>query len=116
MMAPMMTAPMMTGPVMTTMPPAPGQQLPGGAGSAMTAPAVAAEAMRQQAAALLQRCYRWLEPAVTVLPQVAGFVPPLVTAVAQYEAQQYDACLAQTSAVIIAIRQLQLSVPTLPPF
>jgi hypothetical protein len=87
----------------------------GSTGSALTAPAVAAEAMRQQAAALLQRCYRWLEAAVTVVPQTAGFVPPLVTAVAQYEAQQYDACLAQTAAVITAVRQLQLSVPTLPP-
>lgn len=98
--------------------PMPGQLLPAQlmtGGSALTAPAVAAEAMRQQAAALLQRCYRWLEAAVMVVPQVAGFVPPLVTAVAQYEAQQYDACLMQTAAVITAIRQVQLSVPTLPP-
>jgi hypothetical protein len=81
----------------------------------MAAPAMPPEALRQQAAALLQRCYRWLEAAVPVVPQVAGFVPALATAVAQYEAQQYDACLAQAIAVITAARQVQMSVPTLPP-
>jgi hypothetical protein len=73
------------------------------------------EALRHQSAALLQRCYRWLEAAVPAVPQVAGLVPPLVTAVAQYEAQQYEACLNQTAMVIGAARHLQMSVPALPP-
>jgi hypothetical protein len=115
LITPMLHAPM-TGPPMATQSMA-GNPYTGPASTApaLAAPAVAVEAMRQQAAALLQRCYRWLEAAVTVVPQTAGFVPPLVTAVAQYEAQQYDACLVQTAAVITAVRQLQLSVPTLPP-
>jgi hypothetical protein len=79
------------------------------------APSVTVEALRQQAAALLQRCYHWLEAAVPVAPQVAWLVPALVTAVQQYEAQQYQACLAQTLWVIQAIGQLQAAVPILPP-
>jgi hypothetical protein len=79
------------------------------------APGLPAEALRQQAAALLQRCYHWLETAVPAAPQAAGLVPALVTAVAQYEAQQYEACLAQTAMVIGAARHLQMSVPTLAP-
>lgn len=73
------------------------------------------EALRHQSAALLQRCYRWLEAAVPAVPQVSSLVPPLVTAVAQYEAQQYEACLNQTAMVITAARHLQASVPALPP-
>lgn len=74
-----------------------------------------AEALRQQAAALLQHCYHWLETAVPIMPQAAWLAPPLVTAVQQYEAEQYDACLAQTLAVIQGARQVQAAVPTLPP-
>lgn len=73
------------------------------------------EALRQQAAAHLQRCYRWLEDAIRIVPQTADLVPVLVTAVQQYEAQQYEACLAQVSVVIQTVRQVRMSVPSLPP-
>lgn len=75
---------------------------------------VPVEPLRQQAAALLQRCYHWLDAAVPIVPQVSWLVPALVTAVQQYEAQQYEACLAQTLAVIQTMRQVQAAVPTLP--
>jgi len=73
------------------------------------------EAMRQQAAATIQRLYRWLEAVVPVLPQVGALVPALVTAVQQYEAQQYGPCLQQALFVAQAAQQVQLSVPGLPP-
>jgi hypothetical protein len=75
---------------------------------------VTAEALRQQAAAALQRCYHWLEVALPIVPQVSSLVPILVTAVQQYEAQQYEASLHQSLAVIQAVRQVQATVPTLP--
>jgi hypothetical protein len=84
-------------------------------GGVMAPPAIPAEALRQQAAAVLQHCYRWLESAVPILPQTAELVPVLVTAVQQYEAQQYDACLTQVASVVQAVRQLRLTVPALPP-
>jgi hypothetical protein len=73
------------------------------------------EAMRQQAAATIQRLYRWLEAVVPMLPQVGTLVPALVTAVQQYEAQQYGPCLQQALFVAQAAQQVQLSVPGLPP-
>ncbi len=77
--------------------------------------AASTEAQRQQAAAALQRCYRWLETAVPVVPETSRLATALVTAVQQYQAQQYDACLAQIVAVIQTARQLRLAVPALPP-
>ncbi len=73
------------------------------------------EAMRQQAAALLQHAYRWLETAVPAAPQLSGTVPPLITAVQLYQAQQYAACLDRASAVISALQQARWAFPTLPP-
>lgn len=73
------------------------------------------EALRQQAATHLQRCYHWLEEAVRIVPQTADLVPALVMAVQQYEARQYEACLAQVAVVIRTVRQVRLTVPTLPP-
>jgi len=90
----------------TTAVPGPGSMAP---------PAIPAEAQRQQAAAVLQYCYRWLESAVPIVPQTAELVPVLVTAVQQYEAAQYDACLAQALAVVQTVRQLRMTVPALPP-
>ncbi|HKS99901.1 MAG TPA: hypothetical protein VJT31_10255 [Rugosimonospora sp.] len=80
---------------------------------APTAPPV--EALRRQTGALLQYCYRWLEQAVPVLPQLADAVPALVIAVHQYEAQQYEASLAQVLGVVRALQRVRLSVPALPP-
>jgi hypothetical protein len=79
------------------------------------APAVGVEALRQQAAALLQHCYRWLESAVPVVPPAAELVPVLVTAVQLYEAQQYEACLTHTLMAAQAAHQLRMAVPALPP-
>ena len=62
------------------------------------------EAMRQPAAAGIQRCYRWLEAAT----------PVLVTAVQQYAARQYPACLQQVEVVALAVQQLRTAVPALP--
>jgi hypothetical protein len=73
------------------------------------------EAMRQQAAALLQHAYRWLETAIPVAPQLSSRVSPLVTAVQLYQAQQYAACLDQASAVIGSLQQARWAFPTLPP-
>jgi hypothetical protein len=73
------------------------------------------EDMRQHAAATIQRLYRWLEAVVPTLPQVGVLVPALVTAVQQYEAQQYGPCLQQALMVAQTAQQVQLSVPGLPP-
>jgi hypothetical protein len=77
--------------------------------------AQATGARRMQAAAALQRCYKWLEQAITIGPQLAGLVPPLLTAVQLYEAEQFDASLAQTMAVAQIAQQLLGSLPMLPP-
>src|SRR5262249_12964947 len=73
------------------------------------------EAMRQQAAALLQHAYRWLETAIPVAPQLAGTVPPLVTAVQRAQARNSAASLNRASAVISALQQARWAFPTLPP-
>jgi hypothetical protein len=72
------------------------------------------DVLRRQTGALLQYCHRWLEQAVPVLPQLAGVVPALVTAVHQYEAQQFEASLAQTLGVVRVLHQVRLAVPALP--
>ena len=78
-------------------------------------PVVSDETLRQQAAAVLQCCYHWLEAAVPIVPETAELVPILVAAVQQYQAQQYEACLAQAAAVVQTARQLRQAVPALPP-
>ena len=88
-------------------------------GGPMTAPqfsfpAATRAALRLPAGAALQRCYKWLERAVIVSPQMVSLMPPLLTAVQLYEAEQYEACLAQTAAVMQVITQLQASIPMLP--
>jgi hypothetical protein len=78
-------------------------------------PLVVNEAMRQQAAALLQHTYRWLEAALPVAPQMSTMAAPLITAVQLYQAQQYDACLYQMHEVIGSLRQARWAFPMLPP-
>lgn len=73
------------------------------------------EAMRQQAAALLQHTYRWLEATASTAPQVLGVVPMLVTAVQLYEAQQYPASLDLVQAAIGVLQQARWTFPALPP-
>jgi hypothetical protein len=83
------------------------------AGAALFGPS--SEAMRQPAAAIIQRCYRWLEAVAPVLPQVASIAPGLVTAVQQYAARQYAASFRQSTVVVQAVNQLRAAVPGLPP-
>jgi hypothetical protein len=73
------------------------------------------EAMRQEAAAVLQHTYQWLETAIPAAPQLSSIVPSLVTAVQLYQAQRYPASLYQAGAVITSLRQARLALPTLPP-
>lgn len=73
------------------------------------------EAMRHQAAAVLQHTYRWLEGAIPVAPQLSSTIPPLLTAVQLYQARQYPASLDQAGAVIGSLRQARSAFPTLPP-
>jgi len=73
-----------------------------------------AAALRLPAAAALQRCYKWLERAIIVAPQLVNLMPPMLTAVQLYETEQYEACLAQTAAVMQVMTQLQVSIPMLP--
>jgi hypothetical protein len=77
-------------------------------------PAPTTESMRQPAAAVIQRCYRWLEAAVPILPQVAALVPVLVTAIHQYEARQYAVCLQQAVLVAQTAQRLSANAPALP--
>lgn len=87
---------------------------PGPATAGNRQPAVD-EVLRQQAAALLQHAYRWLEAAIPVAPQLSGMAAPLLTAVQLYQAQHYAACLDQVGAVIGSLRQARWAFPTLPP-
>jgi hypothetical protein len=80
-------------------------------GVAATAPV---DVLRQQAAAALTRAYRWLDRAVPAAPPVAMLVPGLVTAVSLYTAEQYQACLVQTGAVLQAVAGLRAAQPGLP--
>jgi hypothetical protein len=75
--------------------------VPGGIGQPST------EALRQQAAALIQRCYRWLEAVAPAQPRSSTLVPAMITAVQQYEARQYTVSLNQASAVAATIRLWQ---------
>jgi len=79
------------------------------------APPVAEDALRQQAAALLQHVYRWLEATAPVAPQLLGVVPMLITAVQLYEVQQYPACLQQVRAATGVLQRARWSFPALPP-
>lgn len=78
-------------------------------------PAVTEDALRQQAAAVLQHVYRWLEATAPIAPPVLGVVPMLVTAVHLYEAREYPACLNQVQAATSAMQQARSAFPTLPP-
>jgi hypothetical protein len=90
-------------------------------GAAVAGPAVGGrqpavdEAMRQQAAAVLQHTYRWFETAIPAAPQLSGLISPMVTAVQLYQAQQYAACLDRAGAVIGSLQQARWAFPTLPP-
>jgi hypothetical protein len=75
---------------------------------------VSDEAMRQQAAAVIQRSYRWLDASAPLAPQVAGLIPPLITAVQQYEAEQYAASLTGAVAVVQTAQALHGATPILP--
>jgi hypothetical protein len=91
-----------------------------GAPSGAAVPALAGqpaidEPLRQQAAALLQHTYRWLEAAIPDVPQLAAVVPATVTAVQLYEAAQYPACLGQITAVMSNLQQARGVFPTLRP-
>jgi hypothetical protein len=77
--------------------------------------AVTEDALRQQAAALLQHVYRWLDAAIPVAPQLVAVVPMLVTAVHLYQAREYPACLNQVQVAIGALQQARATVPGLPP-
>jgi hypothetical protein len=88
---------------------------PGAAASAFAGQPATDEPLRQQAAALLQHTYRWLEAAIPDAPQVAAVVPATVTAVQLYEAAQYPACLGQISAVMANLQQARGAFPTLRP-
>jgi hypothetical protein len=101
--------PMAAGPIMTAPPAVPPNVMPANVAHALT------EARRLQAAATLQRCYRWLEQAIQSAPQLGHLVPPLLTAVQLYEAEHYEACLAQTIAVMQVAQQLRSALPLLPP-
>lgn len=109
MTPPGIVAPGMAAPTMTLL----GMVQPGAMTPGPVQPTT--EAMRQQAAAVIQRCYRWLEAAVPMVPQVAALAPVLVTAVQQYEAQQYPACLQQAVVVAQTAQRLHTQVPGLPP-
>jgi hypothetical protein len=76
--------------------------------------AAAEEALREQAAALLQHTYRWLDEAVADVPQLAGAIPATVAAVQLYEARQYAPCLNQIAAVLGSLQQARGAFPALP--
>ena len=70
--------------------------------------------MRQQAAAVIQRSFRWLDASAPLAPQVAGLISPLITAVQQYEAEQYAASLTGAVAVVQTAQALHSTTPILP--
>jgi tRNA A58 N-methylase Trm61 len=73
------------------------------------------EAQREQAAALLQHTYRWLDEAVVDVPQLADAIPAVVAAVQLYQAGQYSPCLNQITAVVGSLQQARGAFPALPP-
>lgn len=101
--------PMAAGPTRTAPPGVPPNVVPANVAHALT------ESRRLQAAASLHRCYRWLEQSIQSAPQLGHLVPPLLTAVQLYEAEHYEACLAQTIAVMQVAQQLRSVLPLLPP-
>jgi hypothetical protein len=88
---------------------------PGAAVPAFAGQPAIDEPLRQQAAALLQHTYRWLEAGLPDAPQLAAAVPAVVTAVQLYEAAQYPACLGQITAVMANLQQARGVYPTLRP-
>jgi hypothetical protein len=88
---------------------------PGWSSTVPPQPAVAEDALRQQAAALLQHVYRWLEATAPATPQVVGVVPMLVAAVQLYGVHEYPACLSQIYVATNALQQARLAFPALPP-
>jgi hypothetical protein len=72
------------------------------------------EALREQAAALLQHTYRWLDEAVVDVPQLVGAIPATVAAVQLYEAGQYLPCVNQIGAVLGTLQQARGAFPALP--
>jgi hypothetical protein len=92
-----------------TMDTAPGVPAPSALGHAATE-----EALREQAAALLQHTYRWLDAAIADVPQLAGAVPATVAAVQLYEAGQYAPCVNQIGGVLGSLQQARGAFPALP--
>jgi hypothetical protein len=84
-----------------------------GTPSALGHPA-ADEELREQAAALLQHTYRWLDQAVVDVPRLAGAIPATVAAVQLYEAGQYAPCLHQIAAVLGSLQHARGAFPALP--
>lgn len=83
-----------------------------------TAPTAAAQqspVLRHQSAAVIQRCYRWLDRVIPTAPALSGLAASLTTAVQLYGAQQYVASLNQTASVIAAVNQARAVSPQLPP-
>jgi hypothetical protein len=78
----------------------------------LASPPITADVLRQQAAALLQHVYRWLEATAPTSPRVLDVVPTLLTAVQLYVAEEYLSCRNQVAAATEALRQAR---PALPP-
>jgi len=79
-------------------------------------PSIVEDAQRQQAAALLQHVYRWLDATASVTPGVVlGVVPMLVTAIQLYQSQQYLDCRRHGAAVVGLLQQTRFANPALPP-
>jgi hypothetical protein len=74
----------------------------------------AEEGLREQAAALLQHTYRWLDEAVVDVPALAGAIPATVAAVQLYEAGQFLPCVNQIGAVLGTLQQARGAFPALP--
>jgi len=73
------------------------------------------EAMRYQAAGLLQHTYRWVRAAGEVTPAVTRAAPELTVAVQLYGAGEYPAALRQLSGVVAMLHQARQAYPALPP-
>lgn len=85
---------------------------PGGLGN-LAAPGQ--EAMRYQAAGLLQHAYDWVRAASEVTPVASRAAPALTVAVQLYNAEEYPAALRQLSAVLAMLHQVRQRYPALPP-
>ena len=76
---------------------------------------VSGEAIRSQAAGLLQHTYGWMRAASEVTPAVTGAAPALTVAVQLYSAEHYPAALRQLSGVVAMLHQARQAYPALPP-